>query len=275
MKKRLISTVCLWLIVLGVILFLGPTAAVFLLAVLSALTQNELYKLQKRMGYKPLRRLGLTLGFLLPLIVWFSDNPHAGSDFFVFSLILISLSILFQDIRHGMESLLIPTLFGFVYIPFMLQYYVQILKDWDVLGNTTGGLFLIVWLIAVAKFTDVGGLLVGNAIGRHKLAPHISPKKTWEGVVGGTALATAVGLALAVVFRPWMPPSFTLAKSVIIAIPISAASILSDLIESAIKRFSGQKDSGHVIPGIGGAFDLVDSLVLTAPLGYLLFKYFI
>jgi phosphatidate cytidylyltransferase len=82
-----------------------------------------------------------------------------------------------------------------------------------------------------------------------------------------------IGWLLVVLFHPIAPDNFAWWMSLLFAIPIGIASIASDLVESAFKRQANVKDSGKIIPGIGGIFDLTDSLILTAPLGYLLFKY--
>jgi phosphatidate cytidylyltransferase len=84
-----------------------------------------------------------------------------------------------------------------------------------------------------------------------------------------------IGLFILGVFNVYAPEGFTWWRSALMAIPIGIASIASDLVESAFKRQADVKDSGNIIPGIGGIFDLTDSLLLTAPLGYLMFKYFI
>ena len=84
-----------------------------------------------------------------------------------------------------------------------------------------------------------------------------------------------VGIILAAVFHKYIPETFTLWHCALIAIPISIASMASDLVESAFKRQAGVKDSGKIIPGIGGIFDLTDSLILASPLGYLLFKFIV
>jgi phosphatidate cytidylyltransferase len=132
-----------------------------------------------------------------------------------------------------------------------------------------------VWVALVAKFTDMGGYLVGRAVGRHKLAPTISPGKTWEGVAGGLVFAAGVAALAARYGAPahflpdWLRPGL----AALLALPIAAASILSDLAESALKRRAGVKDSGRCIPGIGGALDLVDSLLLPAVTAYYLFGF--
>ena len=126
--------------------------------------------------------------------------------------------------------------------------------------------------MAVAKCADVGGLLVGMKIGKTPLSV-ISPKKTYEGAAGGVVFSMLIGVILVALFPDFLPTGFSWWLAALIAIPVAVASIASDLVESAFKRQAGVKDSGKLIPGIGGAFDLSDSLILSAPLGYLLFKY--
>ena len=133
------------------------------------------------------------------------------------------------------------------------------------------GLVLGIWLIAVSKFCDVGALLSGLAFGKHKMSPNISPKKTWEGAIGGVLISAGVGAAIAYFCREWTPERFTPALAAAIAIPIASLAIVSDLVESIIKRRADTKDAGQTIPGIGGVFDLSDSLILTAPVGYAIF----
>jgi len=105
------------------------------------------------------------------------------------------------------------------------------------------------------------------------MSPEISPKKTWEGAAGGIFISMALGALIAWLGREVLPSSFTPLVAAAVAAPIAAVGILSDLVESIIKRRAALKDSGGLIPGIGGMFDLSDSLLLPAPIAYLLFTY--
>jgi phosphatidate cytidylyltransferase len=141
--------------------------------------------------------------------------------------------------------------------------------------DTDGGdnLTLCLWVVAVSKFCDVGALLTGLAIGKHKMAPNISPKKTWEGAVGGVLISSGVGATIAFFAAEHLPESMTVGVAALIALPLALTTIVSDLIESAVKRRADTKDTGALIPGIGGAFDLTDSLILTAPVAYFIFMF--
>jgi phosphatidate cytidylyltransferase len=110
------------------------------------------------------------------------------------------------------------------------------------------------------------------AFGRTKMAPVISPKKTWEGAIGGLIISSLVGAGIAYGARNYLPLGFTPLKAALVALPLAVLAIVADLVESIIKRRATIKDSGATIPGIGGMFDVTDSLILTAPASYFVFS---
>lgn len=122
-----------------------------------------------------------------------------------------------------------------------------------------GGAFLVIWLMLVIWATDSGAYFAGRAIGGPKLAPRISPKKTWAGLAGGMLAAALVG-GLGVLFRPEHP----LWPLVLVGALLAVLSQLGDLFESHVKRRFGVKDSGQLIPGHGGLLDRVDGLIVGA-----------
>lgn len=138
-----------------------------------------------------------------------------------------------------------------------------------------GGMLALLSLIAVVKFTDIGAYFVGRAWGQHKMAPILSPGKTWEGAAGGLLLAVASSLfclgPLARMVdlasdREWLA---WLAGAVGYGVVVGLAGMLGDLAESLLKRDAGVKDSSDWLPGFGGVLDLMDSLLIAAPLAYL------
>jgi phosphatidate cytidylyltransferase len=126
--------------------------------------------------------------------------------------------------------------------------------------NPEGGLGVVLWLFAVVWSTDVGAYIAGRLIGGPKLAPRVSPNKTWAGLGGGVFAAALVGL-LAVYFGEGTPPVGLVAVSILLALVSQAG----DLMESALKRRFGVKDAGHLIPGHGGALDRLDGMLFAAP----------
>jgi phosphatidate cytidylyltransferase len=267
--KRTFSTVILWSLVLVCLRYFGATGGVWLITAISVLTLQEFYVMIGRMGFHPFRGLGLILAAAITLAPCYFEPTLSAPDLLALGVIAAAVRLLGERAPPERVETLASTVFGLVYVPFMLQFLVRILLIAGPHAHT--GLVLGLWLIAVTKFCDTGALLTGLAIGRHKLAPEISPKKSWEGMAGGLLLAVAVGAALAWVCRAWLPASFTPLFAAVLAVPLAAVGILSDLVESIIKRRADTKDAGRTIPGIGGVFDLSDSLILAAPVGWMVF----
>jgi phosphatidate cytidylyltransferase len=267
--KRTFSTVILWSLVLVCLRYFGAVGGVWLITAISVLTLQEFYALVGRMGFRPFRGLGLILGAAITLAPCYFEPALSASDLLALGVIVSAVRLLGERAAPERVETLAWTILGLVYVPFMLQFLVRIVLISGPHAHT--GLVLGLWVIAVAKLCDTGALLTGLAIGRHKLAPEISPKKSWEGVAGGLLFAVAVGAALAGGCRAWLPASFTPLFAAVLAVPVAAVGIIADLIESVIKRRAGSKDSGRTIPGIGGVFDLSDSLILAAPVGWMVF----
>jgi phosphatidate cytidylyltransferase len=163
---------------------------------------------------------------------------------------------------------LMATVFGFVYLPFLFGFVVKILYLPGVSASgAVQGQFYALFLIAVTKFTDMGAYIVGSLIGRHKMIPHISPKKTWEGFGGAFAFALLASFGIKSLCGPWIP-LITWTHAAALAFLIGLAAIVGDLAESVLKRSWHTKDSGRVLPGIGGTLDLIDSICFCAPVMY-------
>jgi phosphatidate cytidylyltransferase len=276
--SRILSTLVLWTGILASLWFFGAHAAVALLTLLAALTLHEFYGLALKGGFRPFRWMAIFLGLVMTAapyyLAFYVEEPDLvdslATGLLVAALLLSCIRVLGErDATSRVETVAV-TVLGLVYIPFMLQFLVRILmRDSDSGDN----LALCLWVVAVAKFCDVGALLTGLAIGRHKMAPNISPKKTWEGAVGGVLVSSGVGAGIAFFAAPYLPASLSVPVAALIAVPLAVTAIISDLIESVIKRRADTKDTGALIPGIGGAFDLTDSLILTAPVAYFIFMF--
>lgn len=270
MRKRILSTFLLWTIVLVCIGVFKATGGIWLLTLIAVLTLREFYALVHRLGLEPFDRVGMLLAGLLTLAPKYTESFGVGpEEVLAIAVIVFGLRILGERQAHARVEALAWTLFGLIYIPFMLHFLVRVMLIDTPHVHT--GLVFCVWLIAVSKFCDVGALLAGMAFGRHKMAPVISPKKTWEGAAGGVLVSALIGAGIAFGWRDYLPPSFTPVAAALVALPVAALAIVSDLIESIIKRRADAKDAGQTIPGIGGVFDLSDSLILTAPVGYIAF----
>ena len=128
------------------------------------------------------------------------------------------------------------------------------------------GQWLLLLAIAIIALADIGGYLAGNLLGKHKLAPIISPGKTWEGFAGGMFFQLLLIVGLVTVL-----PDVVLSSLFILIIPVALYSVLGDLFESMLKRHSGVKDSSQLLPGHGGVLDRIDGIMAALPLFALLF----
>ncbi len=272
MLKRVLSTFALWAIVLASLYWFGAVGGVWMITAISALTLREFYAMIARGGIAPFNQLGIVLGAAITLGPLYLDRHVGPAELLALAVIAFSVRILSErDAQHRLDTLA-WSIFGVIYVPFMLHFLSRTILIES--PHPRAGLVMALWLIAVSKFCDTGALLSGMAFGRHKMAPQISPKKTWEGFVGGVLSAALIGAAIAHFGRAYLPAAFTPWLAALIAVPIAAIAVVSDLVESIIKRRAEVKDSGRTIPGIGGMFDLTDSLILAAPLGYAVFNGF-
>jgi phosphatidate cytidylyltransferase len=274
MGKRIFSTVLLWTIVGASVWFFRTNGALVLITLISVFTLREFYQLMHGSGYDPFDKFGMTMGGLITLGPWLHAQFGWPTALLLpLGVIVFAVRLLGERTPETRVEALASTLFGLVYVAVMLAYLVAIITP---LPNDTispdGRLLLCLWLIMVTKFCDMGALLTGMAIGRHKMSPQISPKKTWEGAVGGVFFSMGVGALFAWLARSQFPPHMTPLVAALIAAPIGVIGIVADLVESVLKRRANQKDSGTTIPGIGGMFDLSDSIILVAPIGYFLFR---
>ena len=278
MILRTASTLFLWSLVGGIVYSLKEVGAMWILNLCATLTLFEIYTILGRLGYAANRMSGLvTGGCMIPISFYFEGS---GIDVLAVGALFTSAAcVLFPQAQRGMYvKRLMPTFFGLLFVTFLLHYFVRIMHFSNVPseeGTLGFGLFFCLWVVIVAKFSDIGALLVGKAIGRTKMAPSISPGKTVEGLLGGFAASAGIGALL-----PWLVTvqfpgivsygdwAFSPTQGAIWGSLIALSAVIGDLIASVLKRLAGMKDSGGTIPGIGGLLDLTDSLILAAPTGY-------
>jgi phosphatidate cytidylyltransferase len=272
--KRIFSTLLLWTLVGSVVWFFRTPGALVIVALITVLTLREFYVLMHGAGYDPFDKFGMVIGTAITLAPWLRAQFGWPTELFLpLAVVIFAIRLLGERTPETRVEALASTLFGIVYVAVMLGYMVAIITPLP--GDTVspnGRLLLALWLVAVAKFCDTGALLTGMAIGRHKMSPQISPKKTWEGAIGGVLISMGVGALVAWLARSHFPPHMTPLMAALFAAPIAVLGIVADLVESVLKRRANIKDSGRTIPGIGGMFDLSDSLILAAPVGYFLFR---
>ena len=272
---RFISTIVLWSIALG-IAFSGYEALYCLLiSVFGLLALWEFYRMLDHRGLPNFKVTGLLCGAVMlgGSFYYFSQmGPARSYDFEVAVMLFFLLTMfarqMFARLREDAPlQTMAYTLFGLLYVTWLFNFMTKIVYVIPRSAETgmVTGQFYCLYLIAVTKFSDMGAYLTGMAFGRHLLVPHISPKKTWEGLVGALAFSLLASIGL---FRlmPGKLMGLTLTHAVILGLLLGAAAVIGDLAESIVKRSAGVKDSGGLLPGIGGALDLIDSLLFTGPL---------
>lgn len=235
----------------------------------------EYYQLAQHKGFQPLTFAGI--GSTIIYIIAISFGLHHVQLAELPSLILLGSLLLFflmffKDHGSPLGNLAV-TLFGIVYLTIPLGCAIRINYFFPIDALEDGRIWLA-YVLIVSKITDIGAYFCGKIFGTTKLAPSISPKKTIAGAIGGGVLALIASI-LFFVFSPnaalLAPFKITLWQSIWIGFLICILAQLGDLAESLLKRDAGVKDSSH-LPGLGGILDVMDSLVFTLPLMYLLLK---
>jgi phosphatidate cytidylyltransferase len=170
----------------------------------------------------------------------------------------------FHEPGHSVVRMAL-TVWALAYLGLLPGFFAQL--RWLKPADLNHGTMALALAIFVPKGCDIGAYTAGRLFGRHRMTPVLSPKKTWEGALGGLALAVAVAIGLdrlgptAVLDREWW-------KEIGFGLSVGLAGMLGDLAESLIKRDCGQKDASQAVPGFGGVLDVVDSVVFAAPVAY-------
>ena len=257
-KTRLISGIVLVIIALATIIS-GSWILFFTLLAVSLIGMRELYKVMKVSDeHVTVLELVGYLGAVLYYIAMKADFGNYGTMAIIISMILILFVYVFGYPKYHAEQVM-AAFFGVVYVAVMLSfiYLTRSLPD---------GKFLI-WLIFLCSWgCDTCAYCVGMLIGKHKMAPVLSPKKSIEGAVGGVAGAALLGVIYAAATQGKM------AEYALICAVGALISMVGDLAASAIKRNQNIKDYGKLIPGHGGILDRFDSVIITAPVIYYLAK---
>lgn len=244
----------------------------FLNAGIISLALAEYYHLATNKGFQPLTAFGIgfSIAYILGLSVGLHYKVFAGlsSMILLFSMLILFL-VLFKHQRLALGNLAI-TLFGIGYLTIPLSCALRINYFFPVEAMEDGRLWLT-YVILTSKIADVGAYFCGKILGKNKLAPSLSPRKTIEGAMGGLGASLVISLLFAFIVPHFTLFRMTLFQSIWIGLAISILSQLGDLSESLLKRDAGVKDSSH-LPGFGGILDLVDSLVFTLPFVYLLLQ---
>ncbi len=270
---RFVSTIALWAVALFIAFSGYEILFWFLISAFGLIALWEFYGMLDHDRLPNFKITAMICGaiMLAGSFYYFAHMGPAGSyDFEIAMLVFFLLTMfarqMFARLRDD-EPLktMAYTLFGLMYVLWLFNFTTKIvyLTPRSTAGIVTGQ-FYCLYLIAVTKFSDMGAYLTGSVIGRHQMSPHISAKKTWEGFFGALGFALLCSLLL-FTLMPGHLSMLSWTHATILGLLLGFAAVIGDLAESLIKRSTGVKDSGNLLPGIGGALDLIDSLLFTAP----------
>lgn len=251
MLKRILTA--LWGIPLILwIVHLGDQLFFILIEIIACFGVLEFYNLLEKRGYKTLKLEGIIAAFLYILFLYL-ESRWALRIF----LPLLVLSILIYELIKKEHSIIeiALTFLGFFYIPFLLGYLLLI-------RNLRLGEQLTYFILIITWISDTSAFLVGKYLGKHKLAPSISPNKTIEGAIAAIVSSTITSMIFGYLYyeRYILP--------LVLGITLGVMGQLGDLVESMLKREIGTKDSSSLLPGHGGILDRFDSLLFIAPTTY-------
>ena len=265
-------------VVLGVIMFATFFGVLFLdsiigtdigfgcLATLAGIIGlYEFYNIVGKNGFSPFRISGIVTGVWLFVAYWLSVRKNFSVDYHFLRqeifLVLIFWLLLIQAFKRGTKDAvknISVTIFGILYIFFLLSFAVT-------LRYLPNGVCILIMVLLVSKFGDIGGYLLGRKYGKHKLAKVISPNKTIE----GACFSLLFSVLIAVIFS--LIPAirvFSLKWSIVFGIIVGFSALLGDLAESLLKRDANVKDASNLVPAFGGILDVIDCLLISMPVAY-------
>ena len=273
MKRILTAVVALPILIASILvpwlwwLFVALAAAAMVIALW------EFYLLAKKLKLKPDAAAGYLGGAaIVTIAVLIQQNDPGVSVLLIqFVIIILTAGTLITATFRGapFDSMIASTgatILGVLYIPFLGSHLISMRTGFD---QTLSG-HLLSFFFLVLMGADTGAYYVGRALGKRKLAPSISPGKTWEGVVGGIVAA----LAMAALAHFWFFRELPLKWILPLAVVMTIVGIFGDLAESALKRGAGAKDAANILPGHGGILDRLDSLLFNAPLIYYFARFY-
>lgn len=237
------------------------------IVVLSLVAFAEMLKLLAAKGVEVLWVSGcLGVVALIALPIWWplidsQTNGPEGPDLLVLFGLLLLVIFLDQMNQQAIDTALLR-----ISATALTILYLGVGGALILAIRLTHHMPLFLLFVGAVKFTDIGAYFVGSAIGKHRLVGRLSPKKSWEGLIGGLACGTLVCMAsawaLSIAWPVW--------KVVVFAVAMGLAGQFADLCESLLKRSAQVKDSGRVLPEFGGVLDMLDSLLLAAPVAMIL-----
>lgn len=278
MKTRILTAaVALPILIASIALPSYYPQSVWLFVIIAAIALAaglfEFYSLTKKLELKADAAVGY-IGAVILFLTFLVDAPAKAPDLLLLALalfiigVLISQAFRFQVDFSKMLTGIGVTILGVLYVAFLGGFLVSTRIGFE--GHPYLSTHLLGYFFLVLMGSDTGAYFTGRALGKHKLAPKMSPGKTWEGLIGGIVAAAAFAALATYWFFPELPYQYSIPLGIVMAV----VGVLGDLAESAMKRGANAKDAASVLPGHGGFLDRLDSLLLNAPILYYFAKFY-
>ena len=276
--RRSGSTAGLWLLIGAALVFAHPLLFYALLILIVVLALLEYFQLLSLKNAKWEAALTIVVAAAYcSAAFWQAKIDRNDMYWGVYDGVAISAIVfigflihLIFPVKPGRSHVAVMAcVFGFIYVPYLFGFCTRIIffDDGTQASAPCPGSNYLLFLLATTKFTDMGAYVVGSMIGKRKMIPHVSPGKTWEGTIGAFVFTLIAGYGVT-----WLVGGstslLTPVHTFVLCFLVFLGAILGDLAESVLKRSLAMKDSGHVMPGIGGVLDLIDSVIFTAPIVY-------
>lgn len=232
---------------------------------------REFYKLSAFDGLLPLKSLGIAIGIIIFCVSFFIERQDLPSTYYfvIFPLMaLVYMVKLYKKGEHKPFTNIAFTFLGIIYIAVPLSLLNHVVFHEILPGSNridTYSFQVILGILLILWATDTGAYFAGTFLGKHKLFERISPKKTWEGFVGGAVLAGVIAFVFNLILANYNKQFLSVTDWIVITIIIVVGGTFGDLVESLLKRSIEIKDSGSSLPGHGGFLDRFDGLFISAP----------
>ena len=279
MNRLITAAVALPLIIASIIY--PPLELLFVAIAVAAITiaLYEFWFLARRVGARPDVVVGYAATAAL-LVGFFFDAPYVEPRWLVLCVVALTVGSLAAEMLRGapFDKMILSvgsTVLGVLYVVVLGGHLISVRVGFPrpALGfpeSYSVSTHLLSFFLLVLMGSDTGAYYAGRLLGKHKLAPTISPGKTWEGVAGGMAAS----LLMAALAHYWFFPELSLRAALPLAAVMNVLGVAGDLVESALKRSAKAKDASQIIPGHGGFLDRLDSLLFNAPVIYYFALYY-
>lgn len=270
LDKRFISGLVLILILLATIFWFPKPIVAVIVGILIGLGLWEFYVMAEIKGFRPFKGYGICCGVALAVFTYFLvSSQKQGDDYIYILLFLIFVTILVKHtfVRDGSSAIVnsAVTMLGIMYISFLFTFIIKL----RYIPDPSQGKGWVMALFIITKVSDICAYICGTRWGKHKLIPRISAKKTVEGSIFGVLGAVLVSVICWLLFLK----SLNLIAMIGLGLLLGTVGQIGDLVESLIKRDAEVKDSGKLVPGMGGVLDFMDSLLFTGPVMYIYLKF--